>query len=290
MDPAEALRQRNLASAARWRWIFVVLAIVLPVTMGALFRRQNNRLRALADHGRTTMATLSQVTRRGAATYSEYRYRVGGQTHDWSVSHADAPYEPGERFDITYLPEAPSLSRPGVYTLARFDREVNVTFQHRFIAGLCAVLHFAALLCERSVRRLRVGGTHTGASISPDMAGRAVAGLLLAVALATNLDPHVAAVMVKAFGRTAWGLPIVWTVSIVETALLAPFFWVFAHLMRIVMDAQSRGASLSKAGVLLSVAHAGPELRRSRTIVIAGFVYFAALMASWIVFANARGV
>jgi hypothetical protein len=47
------------------------------------------------------------------------------------VTQRDAPYPPGATFSITYLPEDPSLSRPGVYSLERFNAEVDLTFQRR---------------------------------------------------------------------------------------------------------------------------------------------------------------
>ncbi len=126
--------------------------------------------------------------------------------------------------------------------------------------------------------------------ISPDGVGRLVAGLLVGCLVAVNLDPKVRAVQASAFGAAPFGLPVGLVVSLAELVLFAPLFWVFVHLMRIVMDAQKRGGSLSKLGIMLAVARAGPEWRRSQTIVVAGFVYFVALMAAWILFADSRGI
>lgn len=126
--------------------------------------------------------------------------------------------------------------------------------------------------------------------LSPEGAGRLVAALLVGCMLGANLDPKVRAVQVAAFGAEPLGLPVWLVVSFAEIALFAPYFWVFPHLMRIVMAHHAQGGSLSRAGIVLAVAQAGPAWRRSRNIVIAGFVYFVALMAAWIAFAESRGI
>ena len=75
--------------------------------------------------------------------------------------------------------------------------------------------------------------------------------------------------------------------------LLAPYFWVCEHLMRIVFQAVADRASISRGGIILAVLfshRAHPELSRSRNIVFAGFGYFIALVASWIAYAASRGI
>jgi hypothetical protein len=42
--------------------------------------------------------------------------------------------------------------------------------------------------------------------------------------------------------------------------------------------------------VLIAVANAPAELRRSRWVVLGGFLYFAALLVGWIALASAKGL
>lgn len=292
MDATELLRQRNMTAAKRWRLIFGALALVVPLGLFALFHRQENRLRALVDHGQVTTATVTGVTRQGSSAFSEYRYEVGGRPFDWSVSQKDAPYAPGQTFAVTYLPEDPSLSRPGeAYTQARFDADVDLTFQHRLLAFLSGFFVLSAVWCEVTLRRLRAGTPlQTRPRLTPAGAGRLVAGLLLAVTLGVNLDPKVVTVQAAAFGQAPLGLPLTLVICVVQIVLFAPFFWVFPQLMRIVMDAQAKGASLSRFGILVAVLRVGPEHRRARLVVLGGFAYFVVLVAAWIAFAASRGV
>jgi uncharacterized protein DUF3592 len=292
MDEAEARRARVMASNARWRWIFAALALAVPLGLFALFGRQEGRLRALADHGRPATATLTRITSNDNGRYAEYSYDVDGQSYTHSVGQSEAPYRPGETFPIVYLPEDPSLSSPGnEYSKAHLAADVNLPFQHRLLLGLFAFFAGSAALCERALRRQRAGGPiRTGHRIAPETMGRVLAGIFLAIGLGVNLDPKVAAVQAAAFGSAPFGLPITLVVMIAEVVLFAPLFPVCSHLMRIVVAAQARGAWLTRTGVVLAVVEAEPEHRRSRNIVIAGAVYFVALMAGWIAFAAYRGV
>ncbi|MDI1447547.1 hypothetical protein [Polyangium sp. 6x1] len=267
------------------------MALVVPLVLALLFRRQELRLRALADHGRAGTATLTAVTQQGSATNAHYRYEVDGVTHTWDVDRNKLPGAPGDTFGITYLPEDPSLSRPGTYSQASLDAELNLPFRHGFPLGLFVLFGSLAALCHRNVRRLQTGAPLAAKPrISPEGAGRILAGLFLGCLLAVNLDPKVRAVHVAAFGPAPLGLSVGLVVALAEIALFAPFFWVFPHLMRLVMDRYAQGGSLSKLGIVLAVAQAGPEGRRSRLVVVAGLVYFIALVAGWIVFAASRGI
>ncbi|MDI1483336.1 hypothetical protein [Polyangium sp. y55x31] len=284
-------RRKLIATDARARIVFATIAIIVPLVLALLFRRQELRLRALADHGHAGTATLTAVTRQGSAAYAHYRYEVGGIVYTWNVDRKTLPIEPGETFDITYLPEDPSLSRPGSYSKIELDDELNLPFRRGFPLGLFVLFGAAAAFCHRNVRRLEDGAPlSTKPRMSPEGAGRIVAALLLGCLLAANLDPKVQAVQIAAFGPTPLGLPAGLVVALAEIALLAPFFWVFPHLMRLVMDRHAQGGSLSKLGIVLAVALAGPERRRSRLVVIAGLVYLVALMTAWIVFAESRGI
>lgn len=245
-------------------------------------------MRALVDHGRTTSATLTMVSQGGSA---HYRYEVDGVVHTWNVARQELPLAPGETFSITYLPEDPSLSRPGNYGPDRLEKELDTPIRTALPIGLFVFFAGAALLCHRNVVRLRAGAPmRTKPRMSPDTVGLIVAGLMLACVLGVNFDPKVRAVQAAAFGATPLGLPITLVVSVAELLLFAPFFWVFPHVMRILMDSLRKGGSASKLGIILAVAKAGPELRRSRNIVVAGFVYFVLIVAAWIAFAAHRGI
>ncbi|MDI3288051.1 hypothetical protein [Polyangium sp. 15x6] len=287
----EEKRRKLIATDARARIVFATVALILPLVLALLFRRQELRLRALADHGRAGTATLTAVTRQGSASVAHYRYEIGGVVYTWNVDRKKLPGAPGETFDITYLPEDPSLSRPGSYSNVELDAELNLPFRRGFPLGIFVLFGSAAALCHRNVRRLQNGAPlSTKPRISPDGAGRIVAALLLACLLVVNLDPKVRAVQIAAFGPALFGLPAWLVVALAEIALFAPFFWVFPHLMRLVLHRYAQGGSLSKLGIVLAVAQAGPEERRSRLVVLAGLVYFIALVTAWIVFAESRGI
>lgn len=285
-------RKRHIASAARARLAFTLLALVVPLALHLLFARQEHRLRALADHGRPTTAVLTHETRGNGGHNAHYRYEISGVAYTWNVAYPQAPYPKGASFPITYLPEDPSLSRPvPTYTQAHLDAELNMPIRRGFPLGFLVFFGGAAALCHRSVVRLRRGEPpRTKPLLSPDAVGRVVAVLLLACVLGVNLDPKVRATQTAAFGAAPLGLPVTLVVTVVELILFAPWLWVFPHLMRIVMDSQRRGGSLSKAGIILAVWRAGPEWKRSKLIVVAGLVYFVTIVAAWIAFAAWKGI
>jgi hypothetical protein len=284
------LRRRNLVSYGRWRLAFAVLAVVVPLSLFALFRRQELRLRALADHGQQGTAVVAILTRQENVLYTEYRYSVDGAWYTWSVARNEAPYALGESFAITYLPEDASLSRPGVYSRERLDAELDLRFRHRLLGGFFAALAIGAALCHRGLRRLQRGEAPAKPLLSPTGAGRLVAFILVGAVLATTFDEKAQAVFGTLFGPRPFGLPVTIVVVLVEAVLFAPYFWVFPHLMTIVMSSYAKGGSLTKGGIVIAVANAGPEHRRSRAIVIGGLLYFVAIVASWIAFTAKRGV
>jgi len=285
-------RRRLIATDARGRIVFATIAFVVPLVLAILFRRQELRLRALADHGRPATAILTAVASQGSSAYAYYRYEVSGVVHTSNVDRKEIPVAPGQTFDVTYLPEDPSLSRPGAsYSQERLQAELNLPLRRGLPLGLFVFFAGAAGLCHRNVRRLQGGAPlATKPRLSPEAAGRLVAGLILGCLLAVNLDPKVQAVQAAAFGQAPLGLPVGLVVTLAQLVLFAPYFWVFPHLMRLVMDRFAQGGSLSKLGILLAVAQAGPEGRRSRGVVVAGLVYFVALVAAWITFTAWRGI
>src|SRR5690348_7145946 len=81
MHLSEDRARAVLASNRRWRAVFAALALVVPSLLLGLFRRQELRLRALADHGRQALATVTE--RRAGGVF--YRYTVEGRSYDWNV-------------------------------------------------------------------------------------------------------------------------------------------------------------------------------------------------------------
>ncbi|MDB4939056.1 MAG: hypothetical protein JWP87_6028 [Labilithrix sp.] len=291
---ADAPREKLIRSHQRWRWIFLLLAVLLPAALHAIFERQARRLDALADHGKTVRATVTD-----AATYVGYRYEVDGAAYSLSVSRDEAPFNVGQELIVSYLPEAPAFTRPtSDPSVPRGEAARNRSFARKVVGG--AVIFFAinAALSELKLRRLRkrTGGRpdETDAFlVSPVWAGRFVGLLLVAILIGTNFYDDVGEVQRKAFGATPFGLPVRVAVSTAEVVLFAPYFWVFEHVMRIAYQALRDGASLSRSGLasyIWRVNELHPELRRSRAIAIAGLVYFAVLAAGWISFAGHRGV
>jgi len=130
----------------------------------------------------------------------------------------------------------------------------------------------------------------TAVRLSPVVVGRALAAILIVVAVATNLAPDVVAVHTKAFGATPLGLPVTLVVSLVQAVLFAPLWWIMPHLMQLTMNRRGAGPAVTKLAILRAIFSADRTHRRSRNIVLAGFLYFVALMAAWIAFTEYRGL
>jgi hypothetical protein len=306
VTPLDEGRRAALVRAnARARWILLALAVLVPALLFLLFERQARRLDALADHGTTTTATVTRLTRQDATIYVHYAYDVDGVTYDWSVSEREAPYNAGEHFVVSYLPEAPGLTRPGAdLSLAGVEAASNRRFSRRLLVGVVAFFALFAAFSELRVRKLRAsasggaGGTGHGATagaflVSPEWAGRAVALVLGAVTIGTNFSADVASVQAKAFGASPFGMPVAVVVSVVEVILFLPYVWVFEHLMRFGFQAVRDRAWLTRAGLaayVLTAPRQHPELRRSRTIVLVGLAYFVVLVGGWIAYAAGLGI
>ncbi len=140
----------------RWRAGLAIAAVVLPLTLLALFERQARRLDALAAEGATVQAVVTGVSRDGGTTH--YAYRVNGIEYTWNVGRDDAPYARGESFPATYLPSDPSLSRPFAdRSRAAVEAAGNRSYAWKVVLGLASFLGFFALLAHRDLRRLRRG-------------------------------------------------------------------------------------------------------------------------------------
>jgi hypothetical protein len=294
-NKANEQEEQRLAALARshkrGRFILAALAILAPVALHALFERQALRLDALGDHGRPATATIAAIDREGADGTVAYEYAVDGARYAWSVKSADAPGAPGQTFPISYLPEDPSLSRPGVDGAgAKREAASNRSFAHKIELGVFLFFALNLGLLEWKARKLK---QKQRSLISVRTLGRVFALLLIGGALAADLSPEVRPVFVKAFGEAPFGVPVVPLVCVVNVLLLVPYFWVGEHLMRIVMQAVADRASISRGGIVVAVlfAHrARPELSRSRNVVLAGFGYFVVLLGAWIAYAESRGL
>jgi hypothetical protein len=285
-------QRRILASNRRWRVIFAALALVVPLALGLLFRRHELLLRALADHGRAGTAVVSSIERSQGVLYTHYRYDVDGASYTWSVSREDAPFAVGAPVPITYLPEDASLSRPGAYTAARLEAELGSgLFRVGFPAGLFVFFALSAALCHYFVVRQEKGiPPRARPWIGPVGLGRFLGAIFVGIGVLTGFDPKARVVQEKLAGPTPFGLPVSVVFAVSTGVLLAPLLWVCPHLMTIVVASAAKGGSLSRLGVVVAVAKAGPELRRSRAIVIGGFVYLMAVFAAWIAWTASRGV
>jgi hypothetical protein len=276
-------------SGRRARWMFVALGVAAPLGLHALFERQARRLDALALHGRTASATATTLDEGGGGNLA-YEYTVDGTRYAWSVKASAAPCQPGQTFTIRYLPEDPSLSRPGDDG-ANVAREAasNRSFAHKAELGVLGFFLFNLALTEAKIRKLR---KRERLVFSPRAVGRVVALLFMGCALVADLSPEVRAIWLKAFGTTLLGLPVVPVVVVGNLLLLLPYFWVCEHLMRLVFQAAADRASLSKGGLISYIlfgSQAHPGLARSRRIALGGFAYFVALTGTWIAYANHRG-
>lgn len=292
IEPDDARRRAILGSNRRWRAIFAALALVLPTLLYGLFARQEARLSALADHGETTLATVTAHASQGGARYVYYVYEVDGAQHEWNVSERDAPYDVGASFGITYLPEDPSLSRPLVpYSRADLTAERSPAIDLGMPLGLFVFLALSSLACHLGVRRVERGESLAPRRVSPDVVGTALGALIIGAVLAAQLDPDVRAVQVTLLGARPGGVPAVLVATAIQLLLFAPVLWMFPHLMRITMSANARGEdAVTRAGIVSAVIRAPAEQRRSRVIVLGGAAYFLALFAGWIALTSYLGI
>lgn len=153
-----------LATLVRWRNTAAVLAVVLPVALGALFVRQQRRLADLAENGQPVEALVTDVNRDDIVSYT---YEVAGRTYRWSARREDLLYAPGERFTALYAPSDPSMTRPSAerpVIVAELDhsRRVGATV----LIALALGLGVLAILAHRDVMRRASG--HVPPPMTPE--------------------------------------------------------------------------------------------------------------------------
>lgn len=265
-------------------------AVLVPALFLALFERQARRLEALADHGVVTEATVVSAS---ASRYTDYAYVFAGERYTWNVSRSDAPFATGSTFPVRVLPEAPSFSRPGATGDApAAEALTNRAFFPKILLGMMLFFAGMAAFAHRQLGRLE-RGEGPGKPLSPRGMGHTIAFLMWGLVLSVNAFDDVRAVQSQAFGARPFGLPVTLVVSLAQSVLFVPYFWVMAHAMMIVDRARRDGASLSKVGLLVYLARVHelhPDLIRSRTIVSLGVAYFGVLAAAWIAYANHLGI
>lgn len=101
------------------RYIWMTLAIGIPVLLSQLGNSSQEKWEALKDHGRETEATLNSTRPRktgknGHSPRGTYLYLVNGHTHTINVDFSDEEYRilrVGSRRTVVYLPERPDVAR-----------------------------------------------------------------------------------------------------------------------------------------------------------------------------------
>ena len=127
--------------------------------------------------------------------------------------------------------------------------------------------------------------------------------LMYLIFIGVNFDPAGAKAQAGVAGERPFGIPAQIFFAGLNAILLFPIFWWTSSLMKLQAYASQQDRSF--AWVLLSAMYtlvdlfslfttvrdtAPAEIRKARNITFAGFLYFAALAAVWIVLAARAGV
>jgi hypothetical protein len=127
--------------------------------------------------------------------------------------------------------------------------------------------------------------------------------LMYLIFVGVNFDPAVTKAQVGVAGERPLGIPAQIFFAGLNAVVFFPIFWWTSSLMT--LQAYANQQDRSFASVLLSSMYtlfdlfslftsvrdtAPAEIRRARNITFAGFLYFAALAALWIVLAARAGV
>ena len=127
--------------------------------------------------------------------------------------------------------------------------------------------------------------------------------LMYLIFVGVNFDPAATKAQVGVAGERPFGIPVKIFFAGLNAILFFPIFWWTSSLMK--LQAYANQQDRSFASVLLSAMYTlfdlfslftsvrdttPAEIRRARNITFAGFLYFAALAALWIVLAARAGV
>lgn len=147
--------EAQLRSGGRMLWILTILTMLLPLGLFGLSERQARRLEALGDHG---ALGVGRVTAHRDHT-THYAYEVEGKAHTWSVAEEEANYAVGTSFPIVYLPEDPSLNRPGSdRTVGTREAVKNRRFSWKLAFGVFYFFGSFLLMTALQLRRFRING------------------------------------------------------------------------------------------------------------------------------------
>jgi len=124
-----------------------------------------------------------------------------------------------------------------------------------------------------------------------------------AILIGVNLDPAVTRAQVGVAGERPFGIPVRAFFMGLNAILFFPIFWWTPSLMKLMAYAKQKKEDLATSllaslftlfelALLFRSVNAAtpPAIRRARTIAFAGFFYFAALVALWIILAARAGV
>jgi hypothetical protein len=285
----------NIATPSRvahaLRWIYLLLAVGLPVFFARSSSTQTADLNALMTRGQVVTGHITHFSGAANRQFAHYRYVVDNREYNWDVDAAKVPGIEGAEVAITYLPEAPRKHWLGP-PLTNEVIETETRFGRRAVFGTLAVFGLLFIVNEFDIRRKRT--TPGGPLLSPRASAIVMSILMFAILIGVQFDPKVRNVATKAFGERPLGLPNLAFVILCTAVLYLPAPWVFLHMSRLVRRKLDDGAmGGSTMGFLLYLARVGrihPELRRSQRIVTLGFWYFLVLAALWIAYTVRRGI
>lgn len=111
------IRVRSVTKFGRYMWMAV--AIGIPVALSQFGNASQAKFEALKDHGKDTEAVLSSTRPRktgkhGHAPSGTFHYSVGGGSYTISIDFTDDEYaraRRGDRRTVVYLPERPDVAR-----------------------------------------------------------------------------------------------------------------------------------------------------------------------------------
>lgn len=281
------------ASNARWRGIFFVLGIVVPLLLGAAFARQQRRLDELVANGQPTIATVTNISDQEGHEV-RYAYLVGDKTYDWSARRHEVvgEVELGGPLTITYSPATPSFSRVGFpFDAARREAERKPAITWGFPAGFALFFLGASALCHLALVRSRRGLPPPQRAIarrSPreqtELVLRFVTPLVFLIVLGTTQMADSLAVFRALWGDDPLGLPLRLVVAAGVSVLYAPLFFAARHVAPFFSPGDD------ELDLLVHLVKAPSHHRRSRRVVVATIVYLVVLFASWIAYTSHRGV
>jgi hypothetical protein len=241
--------------------------------------------RALRTGGVTTLGVVTECLRDGGGYRTLYEYAVDGERRERNASMA-SPIALGPT-RVLYLPDRPQVSWPGGRPS---DAEVRlVSRPFRMLAMILGAVGVVFASVFEVGRRRAARGAQGRLN---DLAGTAVATLIVGAALFAQTFEDVQDVQARAFGAAPLGVPIRFLMPVVVVLLGLPLFLIGGHMMALRTRALEDGR-LGSVGFVLWLLGRRPAalgLGRARAILLAVGAGYAALLLAWIAFAAHRGV